>query len=272
MNASYYYYTTKALLLAVFHLTCCLLAADTIQEEDEEVAEDDAEEETEFADEVKEDSAEPEDTQELPSAVPEEPTMKIVSKKPAGGAAQGSPFNMSFFFPHIMYTYMEDIRRMVTIDFLVIGQSKEKYRPKVVSDGGVFQLGMVIPPMFVDENRLMRAFEHDTAFNEDTHQATALREIVGKHTGHLDIEENLMGTPMQIKLPFKCEMDIKEWEMIALDNDESFTKEVGLQQYYFILSVTLIGVEKVKQVKKAGGFRMLGTGSPGGDAMATEDE
>jgi hypothetical protein len=36
-------------------------------------------------------------------------------------------FNMSFFFPHILYTYVKDGLFMCTVDFLVIGQSKEMF-------------------------------------------------------------------------------------------------------------------------------------------------
>ena len=37
---------------------------------------------------------------------------------------------------------------------------------------------------------------------------------------------------------------------------------MGSLQYYFVLSVNLVGVEKVKKTKKEGGFRNLGKVPP----------
>ena len=71
-----------------------------------------------------------------------------------------------------------------------------------------------------------------------------------------------MSNPMQAKLPFKCKEDITEWEILAFDNEDRFNDEVGSLQYYFVLSVNLIDVEKVKKTKKEGGFCNLGKVSP----------
>jgi hypothetical protein len=148
---------------------------------------------------------------------------------------------------------------MITINFIVIGQTKTAFRPKVVNDGHVFQLGMVVPNFFAHEDRLQTAHYSDSSFNEDTHKATALREIVANHTDGLDVEEPLMGEPMQVKLPFKVDEEIDKWELLAFDNSDEFSSEIGNQQYYFVLTVDLVGVEKVKKEKKAATFRMLGT-------------
>jgi hypothetical protein len=69
---------------------------------------------------------------------------------------------------------------MITINFIVIGQSKSTYFPRVVSDGHGFQLGMVVPNFFAQEDHLQAAHYTDTGFNEDTRKATALCEIVAK--------------------------------------------------------------------------------------------
>jgi hypothetical protein len=195
--------------------------------------------------------------QDIPRA-----TMTTVTKPPAG-ASSSSPFNMNFFSPYILYTYIEDDLRMITIDFLVIGQSQSAYRPRVISDGYGFQLGMVVPNFFAQEDRLQIAHGLDLGFNEDTHKATALREMVAKYTGNLDPEEPLMGEPMQIKLPFKVEEEISKWELLAFDNSDEFSDEIGNQQYYFVLTVDLVAVEKVKKEKKAATFRMLGSSPTG---------
>jgi hypothetical protein len=200
--------------------------------------------------------------QDIPRA-----TMTTATKPPAG-APSSSPFNMNFFSPYILYTYIEEDVRMITIDFIVIGQSKSAYRPRVASDGHGFQLGMVVPNFFAQEDRLQAAHYTDTGFNEDTHKATALREIVAKYTDNLDAEEPLIGEPMQIKLPFKVEEEIVKWELLAFDNSHEFSEEIGNQQYYFVLTVDLVAVEKVKKEKKAPTFRMLGS-APTGSAHHT---
>jgi hypothetical protein len=183
-------------------------------------------------------------------------TMTVVAKPPPVASA----FNMPFFFPHILYTYVEDGLFMCTVDFLVIGQPKEMFRPKVINDGMTLQLGTVVPAMFANETRLQLAKFHDHSFNDDTHQATALQQVISKHVGDMDLDvEPLMGDPMKIPLPFKCVDEVKEWEVVAFDNDHEFSTEVGNQQYYFVLSINLVGVEKVKSTKKAAGFRNLGT-------------
>jgi hypothetical protein len=233
------------------------------QEEKADTNEGKEDSETEAADNQEEEGEEEASTEEfnqhqrVEQNIPRA-TMTTVTKAPAAGPSS-SPFNMNFFFPHILYTYIEEDVRMITIDFLVIGQSKSAFRPRVVSDGHVFQLGMVVPNFFAQEDRLQVAHHHDAGFNEDTHKATALREIVAKYTDSLDAEEPLMGEPMQVKLPFKVEEEIEKWELLAFDNSEEFSTEVGIEQYYFVLTVDLIGVEKVKKEKKAPGFRMLGT-------------
>jgi hypothetical protein len=66
-----------------------------------------------------------------------------------------------------------------------------------------------------------------------------LREIVAKYTDNLDPEEPLMGKPMQIKLPFTVEEEIVKWEVLAFDNSDEFSEEIGNQQYYFELTVAI---------------------------------
>jgi hypothetical protein len=64
---------------------------------------------------------------------------------------------------------------------------------------------------------------------------------------------------MQVKLPFKVDEEIEKWELLAFDNSDEFSREIGNQQYYFVLTVDLVGVEKVKKEKKAATFLMLGS-------------
>jgi hypothetical protein len=66
-------------------------------------------------------------------------TMTTATEPPAG-APSSSPFNMNFFSPYIIFTYIEEDVQMITINFIVI-----------VSDGHGFQLMMVVPNFFAKE-------------------------------------------------------------------------------------------------------------------------
>jgi hypothetical protein len=255
--------TSDLILSSLF--VCCWFSAKASKDQDDDAEEEDSDEddtkEEEDEDEDKDKEAEEAAGEELANEENKEvefpeATMKVVTKAPAAGPTS-SPFNMSFFAPYILYTYIEDDDRMITIDLLVVGQAQENYRPKVVNDGQVLQLGMVIPSFFANEDRLQTAHYHDNSFNEDTHKATALREVVAKHTD--DAEDPLIGEPMQIKLPFKVVDGIEKCELLAFDNTEEFSKETGNQQYFFVLTIDLVGVDKVKKEKKAATFRMLGS-------------
>jgi hypothetical protein len=59
-----------------------------------------------------------------------------------------------------------------------------------------------------------------------------------------------------------------KWELLAFDNSDKFSEEIGNQQYYFVLTVDLVAVEKVKKEKKAPTFCMLGS-APTGSARTT---
>jgi hypothetical protein len=68
-----------------------------------------------------------------------------------------------------------------------------------------------------------------------------------------------------VKLPFAVEDKIAGWELQAFQNpDESFGDMLGGKQFFFVLSVDLIGVAKVKKTKKNGGFRVFGSPNDNG--------
>jgi hypothetical protein len=123
--------------------------------------------------------------------------------------------------------------------------------------------------MFANEAHLQLAMFHDHSFNNDAHKATALQQVISTHVGDTDLDsEPMMGEPMMIALPFKCVDEISEWKLISFDNTAEFYAEVGNQQYHFVLSINLVGVENIKSIKKAAGFRNLGT-PPGPSGSAS---
>jgi hypothetical protein len=149
------------------------------------------------------------------------------------------------------------------LTFFVVGASKSQYRPKVEGDGAELHLGMVLPHFFLDPNRLLLANDDDDLFTENSSKATAFQEAVAKLDKQLkltDEKDILFASAMKLKTPFKVEDEIHEWEMQAFDNDdEEYAAETGSQQYFFILSVELRSVEKIKRAKKQGKFRIIGS-------------
>ena len=100
-------------------------------------------------------------------------------------------------------------------------------------------------------------------FTEDTHKATAFQEAAAQAMKNFDTDNNepVMGTPQRIKLPFKVEEEIVSWECQAFNNnDEDFLESVeNKQQFFFVLSIDLQSVEKIRKSKKTGGLRLLGS-------------
>lgn len=181
-------------------------------------------------------------------------TMSI--SKPATSASH----SLLICFPHILCQCIDGNGQRVSIDFLVCGMSEACFCPKMHANGTIFQLGMVIPEIFTDEARLVLANHKDSKFNKSTHKATAFKEVVAKMTNDLEDGEPLVAAPQQVKLPFACETDIVEWEVLAFDNtDIEFRAAMGSEQYFFILSVELQSAVKVMKEKKKGGMRKLGS-------------
>jgi hypothetical protein len=91
-------------------------------------------------------------------------------------------------------------------------------------------------------------------FNENTNKATAFIEVSGKIVSDLTDGEDLVVDPQCVKL-FAVEDEIAEWELQAFENpDEELGDALGAQQYFFVLSVDLIGVAKIKKAKTSGSF------------------
>jgi hypothetical protein len=90
----------------------------------------------------------------------------------------------------------------------------------------------------------------------DTHKATAFKEAAEKLHAHHELfdDETIIGTPQRIKLPFKCEEVIVDWEVQAFENDrEELTDGLGGTQFCFVLSIDLASVTKARKKKPKGG-------------------
>ena len=261
-------------------------AADSVEAAEDEVAEQleevqqvatevvDLDEDEEADDEVE--VVQPDDTKEEPSStvddLAEELGTMVIGKTSSG------PFSMGFSFPYIMYKYVDENRRKITIDFLVFGVQKAFFKPKVVQDGRAIQVGVRIPDFFPDDWRLQVANTNSRSFNTNTNKATALREVVAKICDEQDDnQDGFIGPPQVIKLTDKVDEEILYWEIHAFENDcaKMATKFAGNQQYFFILTIDLLVVERVKKVNRRGAMKVFA--SPirrprSGDSSSEEEE
>ena len=168
--------------------------------------------------------------------------------------------------PFVIYDYIEEKRRRVTADFLVLTLDREKFSPRVTSDGMELQVGTAVPNFFQSSARVMLANKNkDRTFTKNTHKATAFEEVIRRMNNELDWPDTLNGSVQRTKLPFRCEEEILSWEVQAFENEDSDLTESLGQQYFFVLSVELMSAEKVKSTGTAGGFVVFKSPLPTGN-------
>ena len=167
-------------------------------------------------------------------------------------------FGIDFVMLFIQYDYIEENRRHVTVDFLVLTLNKDKFPPRVLADGKELHVGTTVSSFFQNKARIMLANRcKDSEFTSNTHKATVFAEVLHGMMTELEWPDDLNGSVQRTNLPFRCEEDIVSWEIQAFENeDDDLTTSLG-QQYFFVLSVELVRAEKLKTPKAAGGFVMF---------------
>jgi hypothetical protein len=181
-------------------------------------------------------------------------------------------FSMDSRFPFILHDYVSGGRRRASVDFLIITVTKDMVRPKMADSGLELQVAMVVPAFFADADRLMAANVGDSGFTEDNHKEAAMK--LHDHHESFD-EDDVVGDPQRIKLPFQCEQHIAHWEVQAFENDSAeLTDGLGGSQLYFVPSVDLASVVMERKKKEKGGFRVISSpaqGASGNGASVVED-
>ena len=114
--------------------------------------------------------------------------------------------------------------------------------------------------MFPKANRLMRAHGEDT-FTADTHKATAFEviseEVQDKYNLKDDEDAKINSGGQVIKLPFKCDEEIVDWEIQYFgNNDAALVHDLRSKAFYAILTVEVMSVIKPKK-KKRGSTRVF---------------
>jgi hypothetical protein len=184
-------------------------------------------------------------------------------------------FSMAFQCPFILYDYVNDGRKVVSVDFLIPPVHRRHVRLKIREDGSALEFSIVVPSGFTDPGRLMAAHTYKAGFNQNSHKATAFqfaaREIVKTCSNEFD--EIIVGKQV-VKLPFKCETEFYNgfleydadggWEVQLFQHfDPILTDELGgAVPELFILSVDLVSVEQAPTPKTKGTMRRVTTTPP----------
>ena len=96
-------------------------------------------------------------------------------------------FGIDFVMPFVIYDYIEEKRRRVNADFLVPTLDREKFSPRVTSDGMELQVETAVPNFFQSSARVMLANKNkDRTFTKNTHKATAFEEVIRRMNNELD--------------------------------------------------------------------------------------
>mmetsp|Transcript_16964 Transcript_16964/g.37049 ORF Transcript_16964/g.37049 Transcript_16964/m.37049 type:complete len:183 (+) Transcript_16964:1170-1718(+) len=176
-----------------------------------------------------------------------------MSLRKANSAPLTDSFSLNFTFPYMMYTYLEDGRNMMTVDFLVPTIPKVYYAVQVEEGGAVLSIGCHVPAFFTSRGGRELAVEDSSNFSSNHHKATAFdvlaEQIQKKHEPKEDtlamqivgLKYPMKGAPMRIKLPFKVEEDSLNWDYLAFPNeDDNMEKDLdGHAQVYIVITVDL---------------------------------
>ena len=227
-------------------------------------------------------------------------TMTVGTKPPAKASSQSH--SLAFWFPYLMYNYIDGRHHKITVDFIVIGMSRKLFRPGVKPGGKTLQLSCELPRLFTHQGRVQMANEvvGSDRFNDSTHKATAFEQACAPITDPLAASQPIVSEPQEVTLPFAVEDEIESWEVQAFDNDDQeFADEMApddwdvdvdgpaILQKYFILTVNMVG-KKVRKQHVEGAIRKFGSptrnntraavnnnnnnGGGGGGEMVTDDE
>ena len=232
-------------------------------EEDESLEEDDFEDTDELLDE--------EDDVEMPpkktaAAAKKAPDTDADTKLSAGVKAMSiskapkyQPYSMSFSFPFMIKEFIHDNRKSCTVDILVPTVAEDRVRPVVSTDLEYLLVSIVVPEFFPEYQRIEASNFGDDTFHGNTSVATAHHKVIVQSIRTaFNGQPEVIGEPMKIKLPFKVEESIAHWELQLFNGDAEVSAAAGDQQYFSMLKVDLISIERVFR-RVTGGMRVVGS-------------
>ena len=105
-----------------------------------------------------------------------------------------------FRAPFIQYAYIENDKKYIDIDFLVMIFPKKMFRPEVKDGGKAFELVIVCPKLLSNKLRLTSTKD----INNNSNQVTPFKEVSAKlHVAH-DWSKDLIGRPQYVRVKFEC--------------------------------------------------------------------
>jgi Protein of unknown function, DUF273 len=135
-------------------------------------------------------------------------------------------FSMAFECPFIIYDYVNNGCKVVSVDFLIPPVHRRHVRLKIRDDGLALELSIVVPTVFSDPNRLLHANNYRGDFNHNTHKATAFqitaREIV-KACSVFVFDADVF--------PYRTEVPLDHWHNITMGSNESLVFYVRSLSY-----------------------------------------
>ena len=167
-------------------------------------------------------------------------------------------WSMNFTFPFMIKEFIHNNRKCCTVELLVPTVDETSVRPVVSPGLEHLHVSVVVPAFFPEYDRIEAANFGDAAFHGNTSIATAHHNVVQNICTSFAAKNEVIGDPMKIKLPFKVEESIAHWELQLYHGNAEVSAASGDQQYFSLLKVDLISIERVF-VKPAGGLRVVGS-------------
>ena len=190
-------------------------------------------------------------------------TVDSATKSMASMSVSGfKPYSMNFVSPFMVKSFLHNDRKGVTVEFLVLTVSEESIRLSVDPGGLVLSLGIIVPDFFPEEERLLVSNMGVAGFDSNTNQYTAHQAVVQDIRKEYAAKPEIVGAPQKVKLPFQCELDIVGQELTLFNGDNEISAGLGgIQQYYSVLKVDLLAVERTTQKKSRPAMRVVGSAS-----------
>ena len=235
-----------------------------VLDRDEVEIEDDSNEDNEDSSSAEED----EDTKMPPKQKktptkpkPEAPTTVDFATKAMStmSVAGFKSWSMDFEFPYMIKSFMHNNRKGCIVEFLVLTVSEDIVRCSVDPGGLVLSFGLVVPEFFPEEERVLVSNMGVAGFDQNTSQFTAHSHVVQDIRKVYSAKPEIIGKPQKIKLPFQCELDILHQELQLFNGDELVSAGAGSQQYFSLLKVDLLAIERTTAKKARAGMRVVGS-------------
>lgn len=176
-------------------------------------------------------------------------------------------FEMSFCGPFMIKSFVWNNQRGCQVDVFVPTLDVDDVVPNVSKDGLYLEVQLAVPEFFYEEARALQQTAGTAGVNANTHIVTAHQDVVQEVRKAYHHSPKVFGKPQRIKLPFKCHLDIPEWEVMNFAGvgieDGSLQDAAGnplpVQQYHAVLKVDLLADERRAAKKVAGRARIIQT-------------